>query len=74
MNGTGLHTSTAGGKGPIPGQENKILHAMQHGKKNRWGSNPNINRCMDKANVVHTYSEYYSALKNEEILPYASIR
>ena len=28
---------------------------------------------MDKANVVYTYSEYYSALKNEEILSYASM-
>ena len=28
---------------------------------------------MNKANVVYIYNEYYSALKNEEILPYASI-
>ena len=33
MNGTELHTSTAGGTGSIPGHENKILHATQQGKK-----------------------------------------
>ena len=28
----GLHTSTAGGMGLIPGQETKIPHAMWHGQ------------------------------------------
>ena len=30
-----LHTSTAGSVGSLPGQGNKILHAMQHGKKKK---------------------------------------
>ena len=30
-----LHTSTAGGTGPIPVQGTKILHATQHGQKNK---------------------------------------
>ena len=29
----GLHTSTAGGTGSIPGQGSKILHTSQLGKK-----------------------------------------
>ena len=31
----GLHTSTAGGTGSIPGQGSKILHTSQLGKKKK---------------------------------------
>ena len=31
----GLHTSTAGGTGSIPGQGSKILHTSQLGKKTK---------------------------------------
>ena len=31
--GLGLHASTAGGTGSIPGQGTKILHDMRHGQK-----------------------------------------
>ena len=30
-----------------------------------------INRGMDKENVVHIYVEYCSAIKNNEIMPFA---
>ena len=31
-----------------------------------------IDRGMDKEDVVHTYMEYYSAIKKNEILPFAT--
>ena len=31
----GLHASTAGGMGLIPGQETKTLHATWHGQKKK---------------------------------------
>ena len=31
-----------------------------------------IDRGMDKEDVVHTYMEYYSAIKKNEIMPFAA--
>ena len=38
----GLHASTAGGTGSIPGQGTKILHASRRSQKKKKGKKENI--------------------------------
>ena len=40
----GLHASTAGGMGSIPGQGTKILYATQHGQKKKKNKQINNKR------------------------------
>ena len=58
-----LHTSTAGGTGPIPVHGTKILHATQHGQKNKsilpmfsFALPPTINLIGELFVVMSTFS------------------